>query len=320
MTGQSDIQEKVALEAIEWLIELSEHTDDETLRQNWQAWLDQDPQHQLAWQKIQQVNQQLEPINNPEAASVIHRSLLTNQQERRQILRSMVGIAFISSTGLALYKSDALQVLAADYHTGKGETKSLTLADNTFLEMNADTMLSVDYSSEQRRVVLMKGDVIITTAKEPRPFILDSGWAQLKPIGTRFYVRHRDTVSFLAVYDGAVNLFQEGQSTPLRVSKGEKVVWESGQLSNLLPAQAADLAWKQHMLIADKLPLNEVLNELMIYHRGWIKAEPALQDRFISGTYPLDNKDSVLKAIASTLSADLIYRTRYWITLREQQK
>ncbi|WP_349678186.1 FecR domain-containing protein, partial [Methylophaga sp. UBA3991] len=92
------------------------------------------------------------------------------------------------------------------------------------------------------------------------------------------------------------------------------------ELGSVMSAQESMLAWQQYMLVADNMPLAEIVTQLQNYHHGWLRCDPSIADRRVSGTYPLSNIDQVLKALAATLQIELVYRTRYWITLKPQQK
>lgn len=321
MTEAIQIEQKIALEAIEWYLSLSERDDDHVLRQQWQKWLEADARHQLAWSRIDQVNQELSPLNSSLSRVVTHQSLDKVAKGRRYFLQSLAGLAIVSGGSWVFLKNDTfLAPLMADYHTGTAETREVTLADGTHVYMNAKTAFSVAYSEQQRYLTLLAGDVLITTAKDSRPFLLQTPWADLQPIGTRFFVRQHENAALLAVYEGAVNVLRQDNFSPLLIKAGQQVSFTADQLGSVMPAREEALAWQQHVLVADNLSLAEVLAELQNYHHGWLRCDPSVADRRVSGTYPLNNIDQVLKALAATLQLELVYRTRYWITLKPQQK
>lgn len=320
MTEAIQIEQKIALEAIEWYLSLSERDDDHVLRQQWQKWLESDARHRLAWSRIDQVNNELSSLSSPLSRAVTHQSFDKAAKSRRHFLQSLAGIALISGGSWALLKNDKfLSPLIADYHTGTAETRQVTLGDGTHVYMNANTAFSVQYSEQQRYLTLLAGDVVITTGKDSRPFLLHTPWADLQPLGTRFYVRQRDNAALVAVYEGAVNVLIQNKISPLLIKSGQQVSFTTDQVGSVTPAREEALAWQQHMLVADNLPLTDVLAELENYHHGWLRCDPSIADRRVSGTYPLNNIDQVVKALAATLQLELVYRTRYWITLKPQQ-
>ncbi len=320
MTEAIQIEQKIALEAIEWYLSLSERDDDHVLRQQWQKWLESDARHQLAWSRIEQVNNELSSLSSPLSRAVTHQSFDKAAKSRRHFLQSLAGIAIVSGGSWALLKNDALlSPLMADYHTGTAETRQVTLADGTHVYMNANTAFSVQYSEQRRYLTLLAGDVVITTEKDSRPFLLHTPWADLQPLGTRFYVRQRDNAALVAVYEGAVNVLIQNKISPLLIKAGHQVSFTDDQLGSVMPARDEALAWQQDILVADNLPLADVLTELENYHHGWLRCDPSIADRRVSGTYPLNKIEQVLKALAATLQLELVYRTRYWITLKPLQ-
>ncbi len=321
MSDAIQLEQKIGLEAIEWYLALSEQTDDKLLYQQWQSWLAADPQHQLAWSRIEQVNHGLNTLPTPLSRAITEKTLFKTDKSRRHVLRSLVGIAVMSGGSWVYFKNETfLLPLLADYRTGIGETRSLTLSDGTQVDMNANSAFSIAYSENQRHLTLISGDIMITTAKDTRPFLLKTDWADLKPVGTRFYVRQRDNTALLAVYEGAVDFIRGNNLPLLRVKAGQQISFNATELGSVMSAQESMLAWQQYMLVADNMPLAEIVAQLQNYHHGWLRCDPLIAERRVSGTYPLNNIDQVLKALAATLQLELVYRTRYWITLKPQQK
>jgi transmembrane sensor len=320
MTEAIQIEQKIALETIEWYLSLSESDADHVLRQQWQKWLEADARHQLAWSRIEQVNNELSSLSSPLSRAVTHQSFDKAAKSRRHFLQSLAGIAIISGGSWALLKNDTfLSPLMADYHTGTAETRQVTLADGTHVYMNANTAFSVQYSEQQRYLTLLAGDVVITTGKDNRPFLLHTPWADLQPLGTRFYVRQRENQALLAVYEGAVNIIRQDRFPTLLIKAGHQISFAADQSGSVVVAREEALAWQQHMLIADNMALADVLTELENYHHGWLRCDPKIATRRVSGTYPLMDIEQVLRALSATLQIELVYRTRYWIMLRPKQ-
>lgn len=323
MSVQLNINEEIAVQAVEWYFSLKENPQDVVLQQNWQAWMDRDQAHHAAWQKIEQFNQELGSLNNPISKKLTHSSLGLAGKKRRQLLRSIVAVGFVGAGGaMALQRNQIFPQLSADYRTGKGEIRQFTLADGTHIELNADSAVNVNFSANERSLHLLMGDVLIQTATDPadRPLVVYASWARFQPLGTRFYIRNRKNDGMLAVYEGSVNLWQTNQqnTAPLRIDSGGKLIFDNNGLSELLPADSNDLAWQQNMLVADAMRLVDLVKELGYHHHGWIRIDDSVANLLVSGTYPLDDIDRVLSALTASLPIKLVYRTRYWITLKSK--
>ena len=323
MSVQLNIKEEIAVQAVEWYFSLKENPQDVVLQQNWQAWMDRDQSHHAAWQKIEQFNQELGSLNNPISKKLTHSSLGLAGKKRRQLLRSIVAVGFVGAGGaMALQRNQIFPKLVADYRTGKGEIRQFTLADGTHIELNADSAVNVNFSANERSLHLLMGDVLIQTATDPadRPLVAYASWARFQPLGTRFYIRNRKNDGMLAVYEGSVNLWQTNQqnTAPLRIDSGEKLIFDNNGLSELMPVDSNDLAWQQNMLVADAMRLVDLVKELGYHHHGWIHIDDSVANLLVSGTYPLDDIDRVLSALTASLPIKLVYRTRYWITLKSK--
>ncbi|MDP0978008.1 FecR family protein, partial [Klebsiella pneumoniae] len=76
------------------------------------------------------------------------------------------------------YRHKPWQPWTADQHTAIGEQRHLTLPDGTRLLINTDSSLNIAFSEHVRRIELLQGEVMITTAKDPapahRPFIVQT--------------------------------------------------------------------------------------------------------------------------------------------------
>lgn len=96
---------------------------------------------------------------------------------------------------------------------------------------------------------------------------------------------------------------------------GEEIHFDSGQLGHKQATDRHAIAWQQSMLVAERMPLKRFLKELNHHHHGWLYCDPAVADLMISGTYPLNDVDRVLRAVARTHQLKLIYRTRFWVKL-----
>jgi len=75
-------------------------------------------------------------------------------------------------------------------------------------------------------------------------------------------------------------------------------------------------AWSQGMLVAQGQRLAAFLDDVSRYRRGHLACDPALADLRVSGTFPLDNTEKIIAAVADTLQLDVQHFTRYWVTLK----
>ena len=70
------------------------------------------------------------------------------------------------------------------------------------------------------------------------------------------------------------------------------------------------------MLVAQGQPLAAFIEDLGRYRRGHLACDPALAGLRVSGTFPLENTDKIIAAVADTLQLEVQHFTRYWVTFK----
>lgn len=318
MTESAPLSESLAIECARWHLALLEDPEDEALRARWREWLEAEPSRQVAWQHIEDLNQTLSPLSQP-LSRELTRNIIEAQTKssRRQLLRAISALVLVGgSAATSLYGTRQGRIWMADYQTGTAEIRHVRLKDGTHLSLNANSAVDIDYREDRRLIHLRQGDIWIQTAKEKaqRPFRVVTSWGEFEPLGTEFYLRERVPYGALAVYEGAVKL-KRGDKQAVVLQAGEEIHFDSGQLGHKQATDRHAIAWQQSMLVAERMPLKRFLEELNHHHRGWLYCDPAVADLMISGTYPLNDVDRVLRAVARTHQLKLIYRTRFWVKL-----
>ena len=94
------------------------------------------------------------------------------------------------------------------YVTDIGERRSITLADGSTVDLNARSKLRIDFSQSERRVELLDGQALFQVAKDKnRPFIVASGAATVRAVGTQFDVYRKDSGITVTVLEGRVAVY-----------------------------------------------------------------------------------------------------------------
>lgn len=93
---------------------------------------------------------------------------------RRRLLPALAASFIVAIFGLAVWFSSAIplpQASVAQYITGHGEQRSLTLPDGSTIHLNAGSEVEVGFDATQRRVELLAGQALFDVEKDPgRPF------------------------------------------------------------------------------------------------------------------------------------------------------
>ncbi|MBZ8140540.1 histidine kinase [Rubrivivax gelatinosus] len=321
-----EVAPEVARRAVQWLVDLQSGQASERTRRAHQAWLARDPEHARAWAHIEAVNQRL---RSAAGASAIAQATLAPQRsrQRRRALEGLAVLLFAGGAAWQLEQRRPWHDWLADERTGVGERRTLTLADGSELALNTDSALQLRFSAVERRLLLLRGELLLSTGADPgaaRPLVVETEYGELRPLGTRFGVRLLDDACRVDVFDGAVALLPAGaadRSRPARVLQaGERACFTRTGVGATEPAHEADSAWSDGVLAVSGLPLAEFLAELGRHRRGHLGCDAAVAGLRVSGTYPLADTERVLDLLRSALPVEIHYATRWWVTVRPARR
>ena len=94
------------------------------------------------------------------------------------------------------------------YATEIGERRSITLADGSTVDLNARSRVRIEFSKKERRVDLLDGQALFQVTKDKnRPFIVSSGDATVRAVGTQFDVYRRTNSTTVTVLEGRVAVY-----------------------------------------------------------------------------------------------------------------
>ncbi|MBV8272700.1 MAG: FecR domain-containing protein [Cupriavidus sp.] len=311
----------VARAAVEWLVALQGHDVDEATRARWRHWMAQDPDHARAWSHIEAVNTRLRGVASPLAAAVARAALTPPRSaSRRHAVRALAVVFAGGASAWAVRDHAPVRDWLADARTAVGELRRLTLDDGTRLWLNTDTAVNVAFTSTERRIVLLHGEIYIETARDsqraPRPFVVTTHDAMLEPLGTRFAVRQLADGGWIGITEGAVAIRPLANASAERViAAGKQAHYTSTTVDAPRPLPEADTAWTDGMLVATDMRLADFLNQIDRYRPGRLRCAPAIADLRVSGTFPLADTDRILDALRTALPVRIHFLTRYWTTV-----
>lgn len=264
----------------------------------------------------------------PEHSSAPNPDLLARPQKSRSWRRWLpVPLAAAAAITLAA-------VWAVTEPWGAPQTLSLTashyrqetLPDGSVLELNRGAHVVVQFSSAERRVLLVEGEALFTVAKNPaRPFIVRSVGVDVRAVGTAFNVKLVGPKLEVLVTEGTVKvsrsaLSQNTESQPevasesrpqllATVRAGERTVVGLSEVMvpprviSVSPQEVAELLdWQPRLLDFNSEPLAEVV---AIFNRRnsshLIIGDESLRSLPIIASIRSDNIGGLIRQLEATM-------------------
>lgn len=319
MTHALATQREILRSAAGWYALLrSDDVTDEQLRAH-AAWLQADPAHRQAWQQVEQLREQLQSVPGDAALSALQ---IKQRQghSRRSVLRGFALLATGAAFGTVAWRQAPTDAWMASHRTGTGERRDYTLADGTRLVLNTATSLDVVETPTARLIRLYEGEIHITTGHAAsgtsRPLQVHTNHGTVTPLGTVFTVHKHTEATDVTVIEDEVELIPvAGGGVVHRVEAGELARMEPASVTKShAPVQAGSWTWG--LLVAVDWSLGHLVSELGRYRAGVLRCDPAVAGLRVSGTFPLDNTERALQAIANALPVRVDRLTDYWVTIR----
>lgn len=292
-------QAKIFKEAAEWIVRIQASALTEAQQIEFEAWKSQSEAHQTAWVKAERLLSSFEyfPENGHE---IIQKG---NQAAQFQWTKHLV-VACIACLGSILaWNSDYKYLWLSDYSTATGQQKNVTLEDGTQLKLNTDTALDVRYTPVQRTLRLHYGEIQIHTAKETqsnRPFFVETEGAHLQALGTVFnvqYLKNKQQQTCLGVIESAVKVTLNQSKKMTVVRAGEQLCFDDTDFKALGQLDPNVLVWKNQMIMAFEMPLEQLFQEIGRYQHQYVDLDPELKSLKVSGSYPVNNLTQLQSAL-----------------------
>jgi len=205
------------------------------------------------------------------------------------------------------------------------EVMGVELADGSRLIKKGDAEYEVAYTSEERGVHLLQGEVYFDVAKNPdRPFVVYTDNIRFRAVGTAFNVRYMDQSVELLVEEGVVALEEEPSlmeqsdadiSSPIDLgvapkemllTENQKVIVKVSDRSSPLEVKLLstsmrleELAWQHRKLNFKDQTLQSICDEFNRLNVSQILiSDPALSQIRITGNIESNNTDGFLRLLS----------------------
>lgn len=314
-------------DAMEWLMRLQAEPENTLLIRQHLDWLAASPEHQSAWEHschTWRLLQTLPPMTaspahqgrrtanspvavsdalpvdvQPKSATVIPISRWTKRLRQTAALAVAACLLLVTLPGITLF-------FQADYSTGVGQTSQITLADGSQLYLGADSAIAEDYSDNERRIRLLKGEAFFDVMPDrSRPFVVDARHLQVTVLGTKFNVVLGKLSESVSVASGKVGVQNRNSANSSSFSRqllpGEQLTLaHSGQLSLGSLAIEDVGSWRDKRIYVQDAAIADVAATLQRYHTSRILIpDNDLASQRVTGAYDLAAPDQALESLVS---------------------
>ena len=322
---------QILQEASAWFVEFR-HGEDGLRRREFMSWLRRSPEHIRAYLEVSTTYAKLPhttaspdpgmqeliertrsrvnvvPLDAQSDASNVaplanHPRSVHAAPRSRNLLAAAAAAILCAGAALASW---LVLTRAPVYSTQTAEHRSITLEDGSRIELNARSTVRVRLTATERTVELLDGQALFRVAKdEQRPFIVRTGAARVRAVGTRFDVHLRKAGTIVTVLEGSVAVQGAvagptsatlGGST-VKLAAGEQAIVDASIIARTPRANVdAAIAWTKGEFEFDETRLADVVEEFNRHSFVPLVIEsPALEDFRISGIYSFDDPASLLR-------------------------
>jgi transmembrane sensor len=282
-------------------------------------WLRADSRHGPALQRLEKAWGALDPLTEWRPAHSARPNPDLLAVPRRRVRRWVAPLAAAAVVALGLF------TLAPNKPAGEGPGKMRvsrlsaevrTLTDGSVVELNHGAEIDVDFSTNERRIRLLRGEAHFTVAKlgPDRPFIVTAGDVRVRAVGTVFNVRVAGDDVEVLVTEGKVRVDPPKPEEVELVLNA--VMLEAGDRTSVSLAGAAPapppvtsaseaeiertLAWQGLRVEFDEMPLGQAIAEFNRHGATpLVIADRDLAALRIGGSFRADNAAAFVRLLES---------------------
>lgn len=294
------VEKRVLDQALAWMVTLQSGTCGPAEQQACQQWRNESPQHELAWQRLAGLGGGMrlstQALSGPNARHLLH---ARSTSSRRTVLKGLAGLGVATALGWSVRERELLPELFSDYHTATGERRRVPLAEAG--ELQLDTRTAVDMRGTV--ITLNTGRLLFTTGTQAAASVKTShGW--IRPTALSRLIISQDLPgqpgTLVQMLSGSASI-EPQLAAGTRLNAGLQLSFDSRQSAQaVIVAPSAD-AWTQGLLIAERMPLGEMLDQLNRYRRGVLRCSPLVAGLQVSGSFSLDRPDASLDLLTKLL-------------------
>ncbi|WP_458130310.1 FecR domain-containing protein [Pseudomonas sp. Z2-11] len=307
-------------QAIQWLVRLRFNQADEQTQRTFEHWLQQCPEHVLAWQRVETLGDEFSGVPAQLARQTLEGT--HHGMRRRESLKLLGLLATVSTAAWLGRDYTPVPAMLAQQRSSTGEQRRFQLDDGSLIQLNSDSAVDSDFDAQRRLIILRRGEIIVNVgadrhSPQARPFWVQSRDGIMRAQSSRFLARELDDGTLVSAQEGSVTVFLGSSQTPASrsVQAGSQLLFSSSG-TRMFRDNGLDLwSWGDGVISARNMRLNDFIVELSRYRPGVLRCAEEVADLRVSGTFQLADNDQVLALVAQSLHLNIDYRTRYWVTV-----
>ena len=294
-------------EAAQWFVRLREPVSDVELRRQFQAWLDEHPQHRHEFEVLQSLWSAADLV--PAARLRAMCETPPARHQRRTVLRYAVAASVVAmALGLGLFSTlNRPAPYTAEFSTATGERRQVALPDGSLVDLDSRSRIQVRFEKDRRGIELTEGEAMFSVEHDSnRPFVVETGSGKVTVTGTRFDVRRGSNETRVVVEQGSVKVqgrvAADNDFISLTAGLGTQVD-AKGKVAPAYAVNPAELtAWRNGKLVFNDASLADVAEQVSRYRDKPLKVgSPAVGNLRLTSVFKSDNTDALLKALPNIL-------------------
>lgn len=233
---------------------------------------------------------QLSPISLDAIAKRMAEKEVLERPSFKRYYRAIAAAAIIAMGLLWMWK----QTPITSYNTEFGEQIVILLPDASEVTLNAKSQLVYDTDSwKDERKLELRGEAFFDVAKGAT-FEVHTPQGIVRVLGTEFNIKERSGWFEVTCYEGVVEV--ETTTMTKKLFPGEEFRWVDGKSS--LENNLQDTpSWTRHLSSFDRVPINEVFDELERQFGVNITLKIGNPKALFSGAFEHENLDTALQEI-----------------------
>ncbi|AUA35241.1 DUF4880 domain-containing protein [Pseudomonas sp. SGAir0191] len=307
---------KTVRQAIQWMLKLR-HSEDPALNERIAQWRAEAAAHELAWQRVLHLDQDLDMRHVP-AAGVALQTLEASHRrlERRQTLKLLGTVALFGSAAWLSKDLSMVQAWSSDYATATGERRHVTLPDGSRLQLNTRSAVDVAFTRQQLAIDLKRGEVMLDCRQAgpgQAPVTLRTSTASLQTVGGRFVGRAEDDCLRVVVSEGRVFTRRQGTGLIQWLEPGGEWRVTATGAEHVAPSGIDAMAWTEGLIVGKNMLLKDFLTQISRYRRGYLTCSDDIAELRLSGVFRLQDPEQLLQLLPTTLPVQVRQLTRWWV-------